>query len=215
MNMTELWDRLERQLKIRAPELAASLRPGVSEFALTVFEEEIRQRLPDDVREAYLRHDGCDHKWDENAAGLFSDTQWLPLNEVREAWQWNSGGFDEADPYFYEVDDGGWEKLPVRPWQYPPPQWIPIGKRMGIACLLYVDMLPGPVGTASQLVCQDFSSVSTSVLCRGFAEYLQYLVTGLEIGDIQVDTVPHTQLRRWHRTDGSFFSPPGNASVFG
>ena len=36
--MTDLWPRVDRQLQIHAPELAATLQPGVSESALTSFE---------------------------------------------------------------------------------------------------------------------------------------------------------------------------------
>lgn len=212
--MIDLWSRLERQLAIHAPQLGASLRPGVAELELSAFEQDIGQRLPDEWREAYLRHDGCVHNWDENAVGLFSEQQWLPISEVREAWRWNRDGFDEAAAYHYGEEDEAWNSLPVRPWQYPPPQWIPIGQQMGTPSVVFVDMLPGPMGVPAQLVCQNYSSISTSIVSRSLTEYLLYLVTGLEQGQVFVGTVPYTELRRWSRNDGVDFSAPGNVHVW-
>ena len=213
--MTDLWDRLERQLEIHAPELATSLRPGVGEVALATFEEGIGQRLPDDLREAYLRHDGCDHMRRTGAIGLFGTYRWLPLGEVCADWQRSRGGFDESDPYFYDREDGGWETLPIRPWQYPPPQWIPLGGCVGVPARLYIDMLPGPLGTAGQVVGQDVDSMSTFVFCSSLAEYLLYLLDGLERGIVGVISIPGTQEQDWVRNDKTPFIPPGCVGVFG
>ena len=213
--MTDLWNRVDRQLQIHAPELAASLQPGVSESALTAFEGRIGQRLPEDVREAYLRHDGCRYKDSYDRLGLFSTDQWLPLSEVSELWQHNWEWFDDSDPYFYEEASGEWAQLPLRPWQRPPPQWVPIGRLLGEASMIHIDLLPGPLGTVGQMVGQSYSSMSTGIFASSLGAYLLYLVEGLESGAIAVNVFPHTTVQFWDRIDGAEFRPPGCVSVFG
>ena len=213
--MTDLWTRVDRQLQIHAPELAANLQPGVSESALTSFEGRIGQRLPDDVREAYLRHDGCRYTDAYDRLGLFGNRQWLPLGEVSEVWQSNREEFDDSDPYFYEEASGHWAHLPVRPWQSPPPQWVSIGRVLGEPSMIHIDLLPGPLGTVGQMVSQNYSSMSSSIFARSLGAYLLYLVEGLESGAIAVNVFPHTTVQFWDRIDGAEFRPPGCVSVFG
>ena len=213
IEMTDLWPLFEEQLALHLPSVAANLRPGVSESQWAAFEAEIGQTLPDDVREAYLRHDGSDHGQRYNEIGLFSVEQWLSLSEVLKRWRWRRDNFDSADPYHYDEDE--WGNLPLRPWTGPPPVWIPIAKWFGSPSLTYVDMLPGPLGVPGQLVSQSTSSMSTCIFADSLSGYLEYLLRGLTRREIVVILVPHTEQQQFQYADGRYFEPPGARSVFG
>jgi cell wall assembly regulator SMI1 len=189
--MVDLWSRLERQLFLHAADLAASLRPGAGESAIAAFEAVIETRLPDDVREAYLWHDGCDMGDDflkaQKALGLFGCHRWLPLAECQRHWQWNLGGFDGTDPYACDDDNGAWSGWAIRPWLAPPPNWIPLAERRNPTTHLYSDLLPGPAGVAGQLVGEDVHGGPRIWLeARSLRTYLIGLADGLESGDIVV-----------------------------
>ncbi len=56
--MKPLWDRIEQWLRNNELAVFKSLRRGATEKAIQKLEKKIKERLPDDVRLAYLRHDG-------------------------------------------------------------------------------------------------------------------------------------------------------------
>ena len=210
--MTDLWPLLEQQLALHVPSVAANLRPGASKSQWAAFEAEIGQTLPDDVREAYLRHDGSDHGQRYHEIGLFSVKQWLSLSEVLDSWRWNRDNFDSADPYHYDEDE--WGNLPLRPWTGPPPVWIPIAQWFGSPSLTYVDMLPGPLGVPGQLVSQSTSSMSTCVVADSLSGYLEWLLLGLKRGEIVVGTVPHAEQQQFEYPDARYSGPRGGRSVW-
>ena len=210
--MTDLWPLLEEQLALHVPSVAANLRPGVSESQWAAFEAEIGLTLPDDVREAYLRHDGSDHGERKFEIGLFSVEQWLPLGEVLERWRWKRDNFDSADPYHYDEED--WANLPLRPWTSPPPVWVPIARSLDEPNLIYVDMLPGPLGVPGQLVGQSTSSMSTWVVSDSLSGYLEWLLLGLKRGEIVVGTVPHAEQQHFEFLDDRYPGPRGGRSVW-
>ena len=56
--VAESWRRIEAWLGEHLPILKLSLRPGISKRDLAKFEKLVGQRLPDDVRESWMIHDG-------------------------------------------------------------------------------------------------------------------------------------------------------------
>lgn len=183
--MDELWPRLERQLAVHMPELFAALRTGATLEAITAAESSIGVALPVDVRQAYLRHDGCN----PTAAiprhvNLFGNCRWMSLEELVRDWHGHRWGFEEwledeeAQPD--EEDEG-----PVRIGP-PRPEWIPIaeaGSQRGV----FVDMAPGPGGVAGQLVGISIVDGRGRQIGRGLEDYLLRLAEGFEAGRLSYD----------------------------
>jgi internalin A len=213
--MENLWVRLEQQLTTHAPTLRDSLRSGASWTQLEEAEARIGQKMPSELRDAYLAHDGSNFDWVEGRLGLFGTYQWLSLEELVKEWENHGILYDEEDPYFYDESDESWSGLPILPWQTAPPYWIPIGVCPVEGSRLYVDLKPGPTGAIGQLVVRSFNGVGTGVLSAGFNAYLCCLLSGLETGEVVVTVLPNTSTEDWERADGSNFSPPGNKQVFG
>ena len=210
--MENLWAKLETQLEADAPELLDRLRPGISEPTLNAFEIEIGQPLPDDVRTAYLRHDGC-KLTSHDEVGMFGRFNWLSVDQIRETWLLSLENYDPSDPYFYEDDQ--WCDLPIRPWCSAPPAWIPVAKGIGFAGFVYVDLLPGPTGRLGQLIGEDIHGMSKWVVATSLTEYITHLSSELECGRVHVFTNRDTQQQNWRCTDGRPFVAPGFAKVFG
>ena len=195
----DLWPRLEAQLRVHAPDLASRLRPGAKEAAVAAYEAETGQRLPDDLRLSYLRHDGCDYldkPGQYSSEGLLGWLQWLPLDESLEQWRFWNAMFNEADPYFYggEDDSTPWSGMRIRPWTSPPPSWLPVGRFLGASPGIYVDTKPGPAGVAGQLVRAD---IDRRVEATGWRDYLAELTRGLEQGVLEMYADKLTERSYW------------------
>ena len=210
-----LWERLEEQLRIHAPGIANRLRPGVTEDQLLAAEKEIGQPLPPDIRDSYLRHDGCEQALSKTEIGFFVRYQWLPLDMVMQLWRQETIDFDPDHPYFYDSSDGQWDALPVRPWQTPPTAWLPIGKCIGEPATIYLDLLPGPAGAASQLVVRDVDSMSTSIFTSQFRDFLRDLIQGFESKGLVVAQSLYESADDWCYADGASLIPTGSKSVWG
>jgi cell wall assembly regulator SMI1 len=199
MNNEELWLRLEQQLCIHAPELAASLRPGADEATLIALEEIIGQKLPEDIRFAYLRHDGCNYI-DLNALGIFNSSRWLPVKESLTEWETmceSIEGFTTADICSFDESDPLWHAVAIRPFIQPPKQWIPIGQGSGKT--VYFDLLPGVTGVVNQVICQyaQSGSCSTWVIASSFKNHLQDLLLGVEQGLLVPMNYQDTMVGYW------------------
>jgi cell wall assembly regulator SMI1 len=182
MSNEELWERLEQQLSIHAPKLAASLRPGADEASLIAFEEKIGHKLPEDIRFAYQRHDGCNYI-DLNALGVFNSCRWLPIRGAQTEWEnmcESIEGFTTADVCSFDESDPLWQTVAIRPFIAPPKQWVPLGEGSGKT--VYFDLLPGITGVVNQVIGQyaQSGSCSTWVIASSFKNHLQDLLLGLE-----------------------------------
>jgi cell wall assembly regulator SMI1 len=211
--MTDLWGRLEQQLVLHAVDLAASLRPRADESAIAAFEDMIGSRLPDDMREAYLWHDGCGMDNDffkaQKALGLFGQHRWLPLSECQRLWQLNVDSFDDADPYSCDDDNGAWSGWAIRPWLMPPPYWIPLAERRSPTTHLYCDLRPGPAGLVGQLVGEDVHGPTIWREADSLRSYLSGLTESLERGEITVYQDPNTGNHTWACRDKSPYASAG------
>ena len=217
--MDDFWPRLEAQLQEHAPDLFARLRPGASEAQLVAYEAASGQNLPANLRTAYLRHDGCNYVYRNGGyspGALLGRCEWIPLADSLAQWETWNRNFDEADPYFYGSDIEGWDGLKIRPWQSPPPTWIPVGKYLGYPISLYIDLSPGPIGTPEQLIGQDTSGHTTWVEAVSWEAYLRSLTEGLERGSIDWVLDEDSDAWRWRSVaTGELFTGPGHDRVFG
>ena len=217
MESREIWERLEKQLKIHAPQLLASFRPAVEHSLLDEFEAETGLRLPDDIRFAYMRYNGTVFtNWDQ--INLFGGIRWWPLAEVIEQWR-NTGESIEqlemSEVYDFDESDPNWHVVPIRPFSFiTPNKWIPIGDAYGT--ILYIDFLPGPTGLQGQLIKHYSHGASDfSVMAPSFQAYLSDLVRNLENGKIAVLTRPGTQMQYWgHKGSNVEFTALGHANVY-
>lgn len=212
--MNEIWTRLEEQLRIHTPGIAARLRPGVGEAQLAAFETEIGRRFPDDLRLSYLRHDGCeyvDKPPEVSVAGLLGHQEWMPLKRSLEEWREWQAMFNDDDPYFFgdDVDRSSWSKSRIRPWQTPPPSWLPLGQYVGLAERIFVDMLPGPVGRVGQIILVN-PAARRGIEAASWGAYLAALTEGLEQGLVEMTTGDSVPYPRWTViATGQPFQAPG------
>jgi cell wall assembly regulator SMI1 len=212
--MSQLWDRLEQQLLACAPSVVSDFHTPASVGALDAYEEEAGIQLPDEVRQAYLRHDGSSGDENRPSLGLFGRYRWLSLAESRQQLHFNLQNFDEGEPYFYDEKDPSWSTLPVRPWKSPPPQWMAVARLWGAQTYLYVDLLPGPAGERNQLVGYDFHGPPVWVHASSMTAYLQFLVEELDSKHSTCWQDPNTGEWDWRASGGSYLLAPGYRRAF-
>lgn len=179
--MKGLWDELEPLLAKHAPALANALRPPVSEAGIARAEALMQVELPLDVREAYLRHDGCEPGGTWFFVPYF---RWCSLQEMVERWKTHvevMEALQKEDPQMYpseifttSID----RKIRHYAWL---PQWIPIGLS-GMRPTLCVDLLPGDRGVRGQLIDHTGEGGDDSVLDTSFSSYIARLIDRLERG---------------------------------
>lgn len=139
----DLWSRLEAQLATHRPVLLDALRPGAALSAIQEVEHCMGLTLPEELRCAYLRHDGCT-ELPYDYTNLVATYRWISLDEMRRNWLHLKRMYEEwlpeadLDPEPTSADE---VLLSV-----PRPGWIPIGKR-DAQTLLFIDLEPGPAGT--------------------------------------------------------------------
>jgi cell wall assembly regulator SMI1 len=193
--MQPVWGRLKSVFQERYPGLLASLNPPASLEQLDAFEKASNLKLPADVRDSYLLHDGCKRVRgpnEEDLPSLFCGYRWASLRAMLDWWTATSAT-EPFDPKldcvysFTEAEDPeGWAACAVRPWDYVFPRcWFPIGQLADDhSGAWFIDMLPGPKGQPGQLI-KSSAGMSSLVASRSFSEYLHALADGLEKGEIE------------------------------
>jgi ankyrin repeat protein/cell wall assembly regulator SMI1 len=157
-----VWTDLERLL---AEEPAKpTLAPPASDPDIARCEQRLRLRFPDELREAYLRHDGGD---------LPDDFRWFSLAEAERTWnelnEINAEVLDpeEAEAQYHELNDDG----RIRVITYHAGR-IPIAS--DDSTNLYVDCVPGPRGRVGQVIA-NYTECDYLVLGDTMTEFLEYL----------------------------------------
>jgi cell wall assembly regulator SMI1 len=153
-----VWDRFEQMLEKQAPDMLRSFRAPATAKQLENAERLFDIEFPDDLRRAYLRHDGCPaDNWRPHTARtpcLFPDAYWCSLERMIEQWQMMKGSTFRAeqagDPYPpAEAEEApGWQECEVRQewWN---PCWIPLGLT-NTPTKVWCDLIGAPrVGSAS------------------------------------------------------------------
>jgi len=182
----DIWDRFEAMLKVSAPALLASLRPPATIEQIEVAEGAMSLRLPDDVRKAYLRHNG-------SVSGEFPRTNdsmllfvpfhwWASLAEMTEMWIDLAASKERSrasDPDLFPLPEPFWDELKCKP-VYGNERWIPIGLS-GTVSIVYIDLDPAPRGVVGQVM-KDTGVLEPTCIAKGFDHYLEMLIERVERG---------------------------------
>ena len=201
LNMeSDLWPRLEAQFALHHPVLLGALRPGATLSAIEEAEHCMGFAMPEELRRAYLRHDGC--AWLPLAStNLVAMYRWISLDEMTRHWVQHKRMYEEwlpeADIYPDPTDEDEVLLSSVRPG------WIPIGE-MGSQTMLFIDLEPGPAGCAGQLIGFSIVEGQGVVIARNLEDYLRQLVEGFEAGQVSYDRVNHYWVNTATR---EFFKP--------
>jgi cell wall assembly regulator SMI1 len=179
------WERLEVLLSQHAPTLFGALKPPAATSEIEAVEVEIGVRFPDELRAAYLRHNGIAkgvvHEGPSFFVGVSAD--WLNLADVLDRWRMKRRSYEEwtlESPAFAAVSEVNELKIRYEFWNS---KRIPIGQISG-GPLLVVDLWPGDSGVCGQLITDDglgdFSD--ECVVYTSLNEYLTLFADRLEQG---------------------------------
>jgi cell wall assembly regulator SMI1 len=163
-----LLQRLDQWLRLRRPVYFESLRPGVPERELTLFERDLGYNLPAGLRALYRWHDGQEP---ECAAAFQDDKRFMSLEDVRAARRalcqlLGSGEFPEKD---------WWSNA-----------WFPFLDN-GRGDHLCVDLAGTLAGTPGQLVLFYHDSECRNIEAPSLEKWLEPFVIGVEHGLWQED----------------------------
>ncbi|MBI3410068.1 MAG: SMI1/KNR4 family protein [Planctomycetes bacterium] len=192
------WKRLERWLDQHFPRGLSNLRSGASVEDLDRLEKAIGQKLPEDVRQSWLLHDGekeaCQgvifRHWLQAVHGICRDWKcWqdiLPDQEAHPDW-WNLysyGSFPEgAIQHLYVTK--GW--IPLHDWD----GWC-IG----------VDLNPGPNGISGQVIEFGRHAEQKCVLALSWAHFLEDVADELEAGHFTLELSADGELATFCHLEG-------------
>jgi len=188
--VAQLWKRLDSLLLEKAAPMYSLLSPPAHLADIDALERELQVTLPGDVRESYLCHGG-QHFTDWNTPSFFAAHHWHNLERMREDWNWLSAFREEriqadgnADMWVQDDDSvGAGQKVRFDFWN---PKWVPIAKN-STGTRLFVDLAPGPAGTAGQLVMWEPEGTDArSVVASGLTEHLVVMAEALERGWLQL-----------------------------
>jgi cell wall assembly regulator SMI1 len=174
--MQDLWQRIESQFRLQAPNRLSQLDPGATPEQIDDFERLVGRPLPDDFRRSYAIHDGGYGVpfggYPDYLLSLAQIAGLLPL--MREQLSLPSEYRSEPEPIG-----------PVRPvwWSE---GWVPIvGEATGD--YLCIDLDPAQGGAVGQVFDWGHEYGPTRVLFSSFQEYLERYAADLERGAIRYD----------------------------
>jgi cell wall assembly regulator SMI1 len=169
-----LWRLFENWLYEQTPVFCHwPLAPGASEEEVQVLENKIGARLPDDIRQSYLRHNGSAGV---NLLSVVGEGKWVTVGEATEHWQF----FQDIRP---DLEDAGYLETPKGPMKkvHISPGWIPISDNEG-GDHLCVDLDPAEGGTVGQLFSYWHEYGAWRFVAPSFAAFLERLIRHLELG---------------------------------
>jgi cell wall assembly regulator SMI1 len=191
--MKTILSRLEKALLEQFPDILATLNLPATEDQIRSFEAAVNQKLPQDIKDSYLWHNGCRCDPEDatspaqnKAYFLINKGRWLSLDEVLDQWRFQNELAEGEDYSFTEIEDPkSWEQSVIRPWSWAPPTWLPIS-RQGHQSHVYIDLLPGPKGQVGQLLDHHIQGDS-QLIATSFECYLTIFAAALEHGHLEYD----------------------------
>lgn len=196
--MKDVWARVENWIAANTDGDLA-LRPPAAEADIVALETLLGRRLPDDLRESFLVHDGQDMpsvRWFDGEIRLH------PIASITK--EWKAGYADETEDPDGPADDDPRamntmqhrDRLPL------------IGVQHWDGDNVYCDFLPGPEGREGQILYR--MDIELSVIAGSWREFLEEYARKLEAGELVyakgVDLYPEAKGRIDPRDGGDIFS---------
>jgi cell wall assembly regulator SMI1 len=206
-DMQNTFAKLEAELSRQFPSVLKKLNPPASLDQVEAFEAATEQKLPQDIKAAYLWHDGCSPQdldlglgGDEEQYFLIGRYRWCSLDEMLTKWHLQNEIAFGDDYFFTEEDDPEqWQSAESRPWTCAPPTWLPVGRYQWDSWV-YIDLLPGPQGHVGQLVeCSILTG--QSVIAQSMATYFSALLNALDRREIAYDHKNHRWFNKINNKD--------------
>jgi cell wall assembly regulator SMI1 len=169
-----LWRRFENWQSEHTPVFCRwPLAPGASERDVQAFERTIGARLPADVRQSYLRHNGSASV---RLLSVVGEGEWVTLDEA--AGQWTR--FQEIRP---ALEDAGFLNTPLGPMKeaHISPGWVPISDNSGGDHLCF-DLDPAEGGKVGQLFSYWHEYGAWRIVAPSFTVFLERLLNHLARG---------------------------------
>ncbi len=175
MKVTETWDRIESWLIDNASGVYRDLNPPASSKDISDLEDSIALRLPDDLRESYLRHNG-------HSGHIVESVQWLSVAAIYNHWELmkllhDTHGF--ANLIGYSPDSEWWSV------KWVPFMFNPAGK------LLCATLEPTANSLTGQIILYSHNSREREIVSVGFGQFLEQLCLELEAGAYMYDDDNH------------------------
>lgn len=208
------WGRIEAWLGEHLPILRLTLRPGIAKKDFARFEKLVGQRLPEDVRESWMIHDGQrpvpylpDHPdFDVDDADLLrgkgivfgselrpllDDADCLPGGSASREWRsWAEmvAAHERGDPDcpIAELSEScaSTPEGAIRRL-YACRGWIPLVEAHPTLSL-GVDLEPGPRGVVGQIINFGRDGLEKYVLAESWAQFLEAIADELEAGNFSL-----------------------------
>ncbi|MBD2328788.1 SMI1/KNR4 family protein [Alkalinema sp. FACHB-956] len=170
-----IWQRIEDCLQENIPSAWEGLNPPATEEAIIALEQALNIRLPDDVRDSYLRHNGQDSQ----APWIFAGWEWHSIERIQEEWtSWNEVLEDGA---IDDIENDGDGQIFRKDWWHP--KWIPLTSDPGGGNHQCLDLAPGPQGTMGQIITMWHDDADRRLLANSFTDFLEQFANGLEAGE--------------------------------
>jgi cell wall assembly regulator SMI1 len=174
---TCLWMRIESWLRQNHPARGVGLRPGATAEEVNAAEGLLGVKFPDDLRFAYLRHNGEE----DDSCGLLEERRWLPLLLVINRWNTLRDVF--AKPPARRPSSRKGTKVRGRQPEPDPlwlPGWIPISDSGGCDYHCIDAGQPGEAGYGQVI---DYGHhPGRPVVAPTFADWIVKLSGDLELG---------------------------------
>jgi cell wall assembly regulator SMI1 len=204
--VSDIWERVDEVLAKHEPRLFASLRSPASAAEIERAESSMGLVFPDEIRAAYLRHDGAASPDDMGAFNLSTDsifvwcTSWSSLQKSVEIWNSEMqlmSALRISEPDLFPEYDSYWDSLTIRRESWNQLR-IPLGSGEG-SNRTYVDLAPGGIGQKGQIISDD-GCMEGVLRAPSLNAYLSVLMDLIEAGEIQNDPGHgwiHRRSRKW------------------
>ncbi len=189
-----LWSRLESWAEKNAPAMLAKPAPGATAEEIASLEQSMGLRLPADLRESLLIHNGESEGWPNLT---FADRGiYFPVQAILENWnQRRSIASSKPDIYGERtieemIQDGDLDvEGPVQAKHFLD-AWIPI-MDLNRDVFWALDLAPLEGGQIGQMIEVDWEGASWRVIANSFGQFFEHYVDELESGVYKlVDGLP-------------------------
>ncbi len=179
IDVAATWKRIEACLEKLAPDLLSNLAPGATDEQIVGFEKAIGRKLPEEVRQSFLVHNGQigdpGYSWES----IFHGLDFCSLEYSRQMWElWASLAGDEA---LEEDMRDRYSSFPADAIQlrYVNLNWISVIE-IGQSNSLGIDFSPGQKGLSGQIINFGRDEEDKRVLAWSWGWFLNDLANELE-----------------------------------